>query len=165
MNLELVRQCNELEKLLHKCQPSPNWDHSPLQKQVRDSQNHQGDTRHQYNRDLDNFLEGDGDFPPFRWAWPPQDREQGPPPQRGGTLHTRGRDIRHQRLPKEDLHDEDLDLYDQRQFAGIVEDLRMPLEERITELSRELPVMPLPDGSYPHCAKGNRPVTDIIDGV
>ncbi len=70
-----------------------------------------------------------------------------------------------QRLPTKDLHDETLDSYDQHRFAGIMGDLRKLLEERIMELSRDLPAMPLPNGSYPRRAKVNRPVVDIIDGV
>ncbi len=64
MNLELVRCCNELEKLLHKQQSSPNRDHSPLQKRVHDLCNH-NNARNRHNREMDEFLESDRDLPPL----------------------------------------------------------------------------------------------------
>lgn len=41
----------------------------------------------------------------------------------------------------------------------------MSLEERMAELSLELPAMPLPNGSYPRRAVANRPMADVIKGV
>ncbi|KAK0432732.1 hypothetical protein EV421DRAFT_1910720 [Armillaria borealis] len=72
---------------------------------------------------------------------------------------------RHQQLPGEDAHDLELDSYDQRQFAGILEDTRMPLEERIAELLLELLAMPLADGSYPRRPVVSRSMVDIIEGA
>ncbi|PBK93506.1 hypothetical protein ARMGADRAFT_1079818 [Armillaria gallica] len=58
-----------------------------------------------------------------------------------------------------------LDSYNQHWFGGTIPDERITLEERITDLSRDLPAMPLWDGSYPACAPDNCPMVDILDGV
>ncbi|SJL16372.1 uncharacterized protein ARMOST_19894 [Armillaria ostoyae] len=155
MNIDLMRRCKELEKMLHKRQSSPEWDHHPSPKRHRDSRfQHQEYRRHD---EIDEFLEGDGDYPARR-HWAPREQGRGghsAPRGRDGHLPSRGRDAtpgrplkqpidavttipeRHQWLPGEDAHDLELDSYDQRWFAEILEDMRMPLEERIAELSLE----------------------------
>lgn len=70
-----------------------------------------------------------------------------------------------QYLPEEDKNDEMLDSYDQHQFGGTIPDEQITLEEHIADLSRDLPAMPLWDGSYPTCASDNRPMADILDRV
>ncbi|PBK96037.1 hypothetical protein ARMGADRAFT_1028259 [Armillaria gallica] len=73
--------------------------------------------------------------------------------------------IKTQHLPDKDIHDELLDLYDQRRFGHIISDERVTLEERIANLSTDLPAMPLLDGSYLPCAPDDHPMADIIAGV
>ncbi len=70
-----------------------------------------------------------------------------------------------QYLPEEDKNNEMLDSYDQHQFGGTIPDEQITLEEHITDLSRDLPAMPLRDGSYPTCALDNHPMADILNGV
>ncbi len=72
---------------------------------------------------------------------------------------------REQRLPEEDRHDAMLDSYDQRRFGGIIPDERLPLEERISDLSSDLPAMPLANGLYPRIPLAKRSFPDIMDGV
>ncbi len=71
----------------------------------------------------------------------------------------------HQWLPGDDAHDLKLDSYGQQWFSRILEDLRMPLEERIVELLLELPAMPLANGSYSWWPVASRSMADIIEGA
>lgn len=64
MNRELMWQCNELEKLLNKQQPSPTWDHYQSPKQYHDSRAMVDHCR--WEDEIDEFLKGDGDFPSHR---------------------------------------------------------------------------------------------------
>lgn len=74
MNVDLIRRCKELEKILHKRQPSPEWDHHHSPKRHRDSRFQHSDYRRR--DEIDDFLEGDGDFP-VRRNWPPRERGWG----------------------------------------------------------------------------------------
>ncbi|SJK99798.1 uncharacterized protein ARMOST_03109 [Armillaria ostoyae] len=157
--------------------PGGNGEHST--KRPRDSQRHRDEHRRRIDAELDGFLAEDRDYPiPWRpRGRGPQNRNRG----RGGPASHRrepaqtGREkektvtsrqkqpadavtvipLRLQHLPDEDTHDELLDSYDQRRFGHIITDERMPLEERVADLSTELPAMPLPDGSYPPGVNGD----------
>ncbi len=53
-----------------------------------------------------------------------------------------------QHLTAEDKHDSILDSYNQQQFRGIISDKHLMPEERIADLSIDLPTMPLNNGLY-----------------
>ncbi|PBK86363.1 hypothetical protein ARMGADRAFT_1035552 [Armillaria gallica] len=151
MNQDLMHQCKELKKLLHKHQPSPEWEYQHSHKQYCNLCPYYG-----------------------RGGFTTPRAREGP-----GFLRTRdspsGRPMkqladvvtawpkRHQCLVDEDAHDEVLDLYDQRRFTGRVIDCHMTIEELIADLSHELPMMPLPNSSYLKHAIENQPMADVIE--
>ncbi|PBK61981.1 hypothetical protein ARMSODRAFT_981156 [Armillaria solidipes] len=187
LNLELMKKCNELEKMVNKWQLSPSGQGGNPVKRQQESHTSQAEHRRRVNREYDEFLQEDqGDTTPRRPSWNERERGRGGPTRgREPTQSTRtGKGIsaqnnrakpttessapvpRHvQHLRDEDRHDEVLDCYDQRRFGGIIPDERVSLEERIADLSTNLPAMPLANGSYPIRAPDDRPVADIIEGV
>lgn len=178
--------------MLSKRQLSPDGYHTSARdqpmKRHHKSRAYQGDRYHKRRRtdaDMDEFLYEDEDYPPARRQW----RDRG----RGGYLGARGWDFilpgrrrgenstartatpptdtvtpmptRNQHLAAEDKHDSMLDSYDQRRFGGIIPDKCLLPEERIADLSVDLPAMLLNNGSYPRLARVNRSIADLIDGI
>lgn len=183
-NVDLTCRCEELEKMLSKRQLSPDGCYSQSAKRQRDMRPYQFETHRRMEAEMDDYLAEGKDYPLPHRQW----RERG----RGGFLGSqgrdsyppsRGRDVRpdtrpvrqqvdivtlvptcNQRLPKEDKHDAMLDSYDQRRFGGIIPDERISLEERVADLSSDLPAMPLSNGSYPNIPRANRLIADLIEG-
>lgn len=131
--------------------------------------------------EFDDYLMEDDDYPILHRQW----RDRG----RGGSFSSRGREAyppgwtresrpprapadiitaiprQEQRLPEEDKHDAMLDSYDQQRFRGIIPDEQLSLEERILDLSSDLPAMPLPNGSYPCLPLMKHSYPDIMDSI
>lgn len=188
LNLELMKKLNNFGEGATKRRHSPggNGDHSA--KRPRDSQRQRDEHRRCTDAELDDFLAEDRDYPiprrPRGRGLHDRTRGRGGPASRGCEPAQAGRakektvssrqkqpadavtvtPLRLQRLPDEDTHDELLNSYDQRRFGHLITDERMPLEERVADLSTELPAMPLPDGSYPTGMHGDdspRPLNSV----
>ncbi len=187
LNLELMRKCNELEKMVNKQQLSPSGQGRNPVKWQRDTHNHQADQHHRIDNEYNAFLQDDWGNTTPRWpSWNERERGWGGPSRgcaptqgtqtgKGTNMQTnRTRSVvelsapvprRVQHLLHEECNDKVLDCYDQRCFGGIIPDDRVSLEERIADLFTDLPVMPLANGSYPICTPDDHPVADILNGV
>ncbi len=183
-NMDLTCCCEELEKMLSKCQLSLDRRYSQSAKWQWDVQPYQFETRHHVEAEMDEYLAESKDYPLPHCQW--HERGQGGflgtwghesyPPSRGRDVRLDTRPVKQQAdiitlvltcnqcLPEEDKHDTMLDSYDQWRFGGIIPDERISLEEWVADLSSDLPAMPLSNGSYPKIPRANQSITDLIKG-